>query len=316
MANEEPPPHESQLPDGWRRFLAHAIEHGFTVGRREPEDFIRHFPPSAIMEGLEDESQRRANILVICTGVRMKIAIKKSHASCAEDLQIALDEDETDAETVVTLFDPDDRVLYLDQRKLWAYVTEGEFWNDEGSKNAREHVAYMLQRALQDELITHREIVEGISTAKMARLLPREELGRMIAAALEMAHDGKPFDEKKMLEMVPPATLVEAIPLRHLWEKVVVPKIAERHGLQGGEEADEDEDADEETLMVERKKPAPKVSLPKRSATAAADDGTSTSETDAVEVEKETLEALGQAPVDDEEEKEDEDLDLAIDDLL
>jgi len=231
MSDDTPAPFQSQLPDGWQRFLAHVIEHGLAVKRRRPEDFIRHFPPSAIMGGLEDEPQRRANILVICTGVRMKIATKKSAGSSAEDLQIALDEDETDAETIVTLFDPDDRVLYLDPAKLWAYVTEGRFWEGEGSASSREHIAYMLRRALDDELITHREIVEGITTARIAELLPREELGNVLAAALGEAHRGKPFTEAKMLEMVPPGTLVDSIPLPDIWEKVIVPQIAARNGL-------------------------------------------------------------------------------------
>src|SRR5689334_18427118 len=43
----------SMLKEGRQRFLAHAIEHGFSCGRRTPEDFTRHFPPIAIMKGLE-----------------------------------------------------------------------------------------------------------------------------------------------------------------------------------------------------------------------------------------------------------------------
>ncbi|MCB9593526.1 MAG: hypothetical protein H6719_12400 [Sandaracinaceae bacterium] len=230
-AAQESRAYESQLPDGWQRFLAHVVEHAFAIERRQPEDFIRHFPPSAIMAGLEDEPQRRANILVICTGVRMKIAVKKSAKSCAQDLQIALDEEETDAETIVTLLDPDDRVLYLDAPKLWAYVTEGEFWSDAGSATAREHVAYMIGRALTDDLITHREIVEGIGTDTLAERLPREELGRLLAAALTESHSGAAFDEQKMLGIVPASTLVEFIPLPHIWDRVVGPLIAARHGL-------------------------------------------------------------------------------------
>ena len=34
----------SNLSKGRERFLAHVIEHGFEVGRRSPEDFVRHFP--------------------------------------------------------------------------------------------------------------------------------------------------------------------------------------------------------------------------------------------------------------------------------
>src|SRR5258706_14739404 len=121
----EPGAFESKLSEGRQRFLAHAIEHGLSHGRRTPEDFIRHFPPAAIMHGLRDQPQLRSNILVIATGVRAKIALTKPAESCGIDLQIAREEGEADAETVVQLFDPDDRVRYLDGIALWGFVTEG-----------------------------------------------------------------------------------------------------------------------------------------------------------------------------------------------
>ena len=67
----------STLSKGRERFLAHVIEHGFEVGRRSPEDFVRHFPPTLIMEGLRDQAKLRANILVAATGLKEKVAIKK-----------------------------------------------------------------------------------------------------------------------------------------------------------------------------------------------------------------------------------------------
>ena len=127
----------SRLGHGKERFLAHVIEQGLEVGRRTPEDFIRHFPPGMIMLGLGDRPDLRANILVLTTGVKLKIALKKSAETSGEDLQIALDEQETDAESIVLLFHPDDRVRYLDHRKLWSFVTEGEFWRVDSTQRAQ-----------------------------------------------------------------------------------------------------------------------------------------------------------------------------------
>ncbi len=233
-ATDESPPFESKLPEGRQRFLAHAIDHAFAIGRRTAEDFLRHFPPAAIMAGLEAE--RRAQILVVCTGVRQKIATKKSAESCAEDLQIALDEEETDAATVLTLLDPDDRVRYLDAPALWAFLTEGEPWRDE-SATAREHVARLIDHALAEGLLTHREMVEAVSVGALTEQLPREALGLVLAAALAQARDGAPFDEEKLLAVVPPATLAAHVPLTDLWDRVVVSKVALRHGFAGGEAA-------------------------------------------------------------------------------
>jgi hypothetical protein len=231
---EQNSPFQSRLRDGRDRFLAHVIEHGLEIGRRTPEDFIRHFPPAAIMKGLEHQPTLRSQILVLTTGIKQKIAMKKAASSAGEDLQIALDEGETDADSIVALFHPDDRVRYLDAKLLWAYVVEGEFWTATASKKdafdqAKTHVAFMLDRAIEDKLITHRDIVDGISVEELAARLPKDKLGKIIAQALANAHNDKPFTEVDLLSVMPATTLVDYVPLGHIWDKVVVPRIALKH---------------------------------------------------------------------------------------
>ncbi len=225
----------SALKEGRQRFLAHAVEHALEVGRRSAEDFIRHFPPEAIMKGLEHQPGLRAAILVLTTGLKKKIALKKSWESAAEDLQIALDEGETDAESIVAVFEPDDRIRYLDNKKIWSFLIEGEFWNaSSGDKPAleaaRAHIAFMLDRALVDHLLAHRDVVDGITVAELAQRLPKKELGIIIESALESGHNKAPFTERDLLKSRPPSVLVEYVPLPHLWTQVIATKIAEAHG--------------------------------------------------------------------------------------
>ncbi len=232
---DERPSFSSGLPQGRQRFLAHVIEHSLAIGRRTPQDFIRHFPPDAIMKGLEGQPALRANILEYCTGLKRKIAMKKTWQSAGEDLQIALDERETNAEAVVASFDPDDRVRYLDDKKLWAFVIEGEFWSTPPKQKdkydkAKAHTAYMLDRALTDELVTHRDIVDGITVAQLALCLPKAELGKIIEGALNNAHRNTPFTEADLLISRPPSVIVEYVPLSHIYETVIEPKIARIHG--------------------------------------------------------------------------------------
>lgn len=223
----------SKLDQGRQRFLAHAIEHALAIGRRTPEDFIRHFPPQVIMEGLAQKPSLRATILVEATGLKKKIAMKKSWESAATDLQIALDEAETSAGAVVRVFEPDDRVRYLDLKKLWSFLVEGDFWKDsqrEAQAQARTHVAFMLSRALTDKLLTHRDIVEGITLAEIAARMPKAELGKVIEGALLAGQRKAPFTEVELLEAMPLEVMVEYVPLPHIYDSVIVPKIAETHG--------------------------------------------------------------------------------------
>jgi hypothetical protein len=236
-------PRSSQLSKGRERFLAHVIEHGFEVGRRSPEDFVRHFPPTLIMEGLKDQAKLRADILVQATGVREKVAIKKSWESCADDLQIALDENETSAGAIMKIFQLDDRVRYLDHKALWAYVTEGEFWKISPSRQkeyaaAKSHMAFMLGRALEDKLVSHQDIVEGITVEELASRLPKSELGKIIKGALECGKRNAPFTETDLLGSMPPDVLVNYMPLFQVWDAIIEPKIAVEHGYTNKKKTD------------------------------------------------------------------------------
>jgi hypothetical protein len=239
----------SSLTKGRERFLAHVIEHGFEVGRRSPEDFVRHFPPTLIMEGLKDQAKLRANILVAATGTKEKVAIKKTWESCADDLQIALDEGETDASAVMRVFQMDDRVRYLDAKLLWTYVIEGEFWKISPSRQkeyaaAKSHMAFMLARALEDKLVTHADIVEGITVEELASRLPKSELGKIIKGALDCGKRNAPFTETDLLGSMPPDVLVNYMPLFQVWDSIIETKIAFEHGYAVKRKGDKPDSSD------------------------------------------------------------------------
>lgn len=224
----------SKLGGGRQRFLAHVIEQGLAAGRRTPADFIRHFPPAQLMEALRRRPDLRARILGPTTGIKERIAEKKSVESSAEDLQLALDLGETDAETIVALMAADDRVRYLDHQALWAYVSEGEFWKATDGIDfeiARAHVSYILERAMGEALLTPRALSEGLGIERLSELLPREELGRLVMTALERGRERKPFRDEDLLEAVPLPVLTEYVPLELLWDAVVIRRIAEVHGF-------------------------------------------------------------------------------------
>jgi hypothetical protein len=195
------------------------------------------------MEGLKDQAKLRADILVQATGVREKVAIKKSWESCADDLQIALDENETSAGSIMKIFQLDDRVRYLDHKALWAYVTEGEFWKISPSRQkeyaaAKSHMAFMLGRALEDKLVTHQDIVEGITVEELASRLPKSELGKIIKGALECGKRNAPFTETDLLGSMPPDVLVNYMPLFQVWDAIIEPKIAVEHSYTNKRKTD------------------------------------------------------------------------------
>jgi hypothetical protein len=71
--------------------------------------------------------------------------------------------------------------------------------------------------------------VEGITVAEIAKRLPKAELGKIIEGALTKAKANSPFTEVDLLKEMPPFVIVEYVPLPHIFETVIQPKIAQAH---------------------------------------------------------------------------------------
>jgi hypothetical protein len=224
-------PFVSGLGKGREAFHAEVTEYALRAGERTPEDFLRHFSCRAIMRSLEARPMERARIVSQSTGVHEKVAHKMSPDASGESLQIALDEGVTTAAAIVKLFQPDDKQRYLERHALWAFDIEGQPWKTTPATKvsydrAKGYVAYILERALENLLVSHEEVVHAITVTKLAQCLPKEKLGSIIEASLKTSDK---FTEEDLLGAVPPKDLVEYVALDYLWDKVVTPLIAEAH---------------------------------------------------------------------------------------
>lgn len=232
----------SSLGAGREAFHSEVAEYCLRIGERSPEDFVRHFSSAHIMQALTSRPTERARIVSQATGVHERVAHKMSPEASGEALQIALDEKVTTPADIVRLFQPDDRQRYLNRKALWLFVVEGEPWKVTASartnfERAKAFVAYIVERALANLLLSHDELVSAVTVEKLAALLPREELGAVLGMALRMPEK---FSEGHLMTAVPPRTLADHLPLDYLWNRVVVPLVAERHeyvAKTGGEVA-------------------------------------------------------------------------------
>ncbi len=226
----------SGLSDGRQRFLSQVVAHALESGLRSPKDFVRHFSPKAIMLALANQPRLRANIVVPTIGLNEKVALKKSAESIGEDLQIALDEGVIDEDSIVRLFAADDRVRYLDDKKLWAFVVEGDFWKTTAGQTgdpatAKRNVAYVVDCARTNGLITDHDIVEGLTLDRVLDALPKAELAKIVRSAITGGRHGRHFDDEALLGVLPASALLEHVPMQHMWDTVVVARIALPHGL-------------------------------------------------------------------------------------
>jgi hypothetical protein len=219
----------SGLGKGREAFHSEITEYCLRVGERTPEDFLRLFPCSKIMISLSSRPMERARIISELTGVHERVANKLSPENAGETLQIALDEGVTTPKEIVRLFQPDDRQRYLNRHELWAFNIEGQPWkaSDTGAHTrAEKYIAFIMDRAIENLLISHEDIVSGLGVVKLAGWLPSELLGQIIEASLKKSDK---FTEEDLLHAAPPSSLVTHVPLDYLWDKVVIPLIAEQH---------------------------------------------------------------------------------------
>jgi hypothetical protein len=224
-------PFVSALGTGREGFHAEIIEYCLRVGERSAEDFIRHFSCAHIMKALESRPTERSRIVSEATGIHDKVAHKMSPLASGEALQIALDEKVTTPSEIVRLFHPDDRQRYLDRKALWKFTVEGQPWkatpsNKTQFERAKSYIAFVLNRALANRLLSHEELVSAITVQKMALMLPKDQLGAIIQIALDQKEK---FSEEHLLKATPTDVLVQHIPLDYIWDRVVTPLIAERH---------------------------------------------------------------------------------------
>jgi hypothetical protein len=226
-----PPPFESALGSGEERLLAQLVVHALGDGWRTPEDFLSYFGPEEIISSLSENDDLRAAILVEAAGVHERLARKKSVASGSEDLEIALSEGICDAEAILEVYAPDERVRHLDNQKLWRFATDGAFWKkspgDAGHADAVRRIVWILERAIEQELVSADGIVEGLTFDQIVKCLPEQVAREVVIHALTIAEQrAAALTADALLEAVPLPALIDYVPLNYVWEHVVLDRIA------------------------------------------------------------------------------------------
>ncbi len=220
----------SDLDTAAERFLSRCLQQVLIEGWSSSDDFLATFGPEQLMGALDDAPELRAEMLVRAAGVHERIAPKKSTAAAAEDLQLALDEGVCNASQILEILDAEQCVRYLDADKLWTFVTSDPFWT-RSDEQSLARVSFVLETALDEELIGLSDLVDGVTVERLAEALPKEILERALIDALNAGRNGDAYDEQFLFDNVPLDQWVRYVPLEVLWHSVVTERVAASAGL-------------------------------------------------------------------------------------
>lgn len=217
----------TELTQPEQKLLFALLENAFAERWRDAEDFLRHFPPSVLIESLANEEDVRVKLLTTTTGMHERLARRKSLESGSDDLGLALEEKTTTPNEVLELYPRAVQVRCLPGARLWQFLTEEQFWAD-GPRNERAtaRLVFTLQTALSLQVLSVREVLDGIGFEEIARSLPKRELEQVVVRALEGGRAGAALSEDVLLDVVPFPALVNHLSPQNLWERVVLPRIA------------------------------------------------------------------------------------------
>ncbi len=231
----------SELPTGAERFLSRVAQHTMKNGWQSPEDFVRHFGPQSLMQALAKADTLRARLLIELANVHAKIASKKSIDSAAEDLRLALEEGITTPSAVLEQFGADDQVRYLKPAALFSHLFEDAFYratDDAKKERAVARLAFLIEVALSENLLTLGQMADGIGFEVIAEHLPTAVLKEVVVGALQGGRQHEPLTEERLLEMVPLVKLLGCLPLEVVWSRVIIERVAKPSGFVEGGAAD------------------------------------------------------------------------------
>ncbi len=122
-------------------------------------------------------------------------------------------------------------------RLLWRFMFVDTFFvttasdGESAHQRATRRLTFLVNCALQESLLSLKDIIDGVGIEKLADALPVDELRRVVTRAMQLGREKSPLDEERLLDVVPLAKVIGYVPLEVIWQNVIVRRIAEPYGF-------------------------------------------------------------------------------------
>ena len=182
------------------------------------------FPAKERMKWIEEETALRGHITNVLTGLFANAALAKSAQLQAELIDAAIDGGDTTVAVFENAFEPQVLAAHGAEARYWRAFKKQFPWESSG-KAEQKVVAFLLEQLLGDvklgsyqrkPIVTPLDVRRAIDARVWTRHLPEELRAKIDASRIDAEAKGRSFGAAEELALVPPALLVQHIPLADL----------------------------------------------------------------------------------------------------
>jgi len=189
-----------------------------------PADLRTTFPAKDRMKWLEEESALRGHLTNVLTGLFPNAALAKSSQLQAELIDAAIDGGDSTVQAFENAFEPNVLAAHGSEARYWRTFRKQLPWESNG-KAEQKIVAFLIEQLLGDvklgsyqrkPILTPLDVRRAIDARVWTRHLPEELRAKIDSARMDAEAKGRSFGAAEELALVPPALLVQHVPLADL----------------------------------------------------------------------------------------------------
>jgi hypothetical protein len=189
-----------------------------------PADLRTTFPAKERMKWIEEETGLRGHLTNLLTGLFPNAALQKGSQLQAELIDAAIDGGDTTVAAFENAFEPQVLAAHGNEARYWRTFKKQLPWDGNG-KAEQKLLAFLVEQLLGDvklgsyqrkAILTPLDVRRAIDARAWTRHLPEELRAKVDASRMDAEAKGRPFGAAEELAIVPPALLVQHVPLTDL----------------------------------------------------------------------------------------------------
>jgi hypothetical protein len=189
-----------------------------------PADLRTSFPAKERMKWIEEETALRGHVTNVLTGLFPNASLAKSSQLQAELIDAAIDGGDTTVVAFENAFEPQVLAAHGVEARYWRSFRKQLPWDANG-KAEQKIVAFLIEQLLSDvklgsyqrrPILTPLDVRRAIDARVWTRHLPEELRAKIDSSRIDAEAKGRSFGAAEELALVPPALLVQHVPLADL----------------------------------------------------------------------------------------------------